>query len=216
MKDIEVKRIESKESYDFLLNKHYAGRIPSISYAFGLYINNVIEGVLTIGKPASNSLCKGVCGIEYSNKVYELNRLVVNDGLERNTLSFFVSRVLRTLKEEDLILVSYADTGMNHCGYIYQATNWIYTGATKERTDKYVPLGKHSRHYTDENQHLRIVRTSKHRYIYFTGKSRKKFLKILNYPIVNTYPKIDYSTYELGTKIKRKVLNKNTKETWYE
>ena len=90
MKDIEVKRIESKESYDFLLNKHYAGRIPSISYAFGLYINNVIEGVLTIGKPASNSLCKGVCGIEYSNKVYELNRLVVNDGLERNTLSFFV------------------------------------------------------------------------------------------------------------------------------
>ena len=29
-------------------------------------------------------------------------------------------------------MVSYADSGMNHCGYIYQATNWIYTGATKE------------------------------------------------------------------------------------
>lgn len=66
---------------------------------------------------------------------------------------------------------------MNHCGYIYQATNWIYTGAIKERTDKYVPLGKHSRHYNDDNKYLRIFRTSKYRYVYFSGKSRKKLLK---------------------------------------
>ena len=163
--NFKVKTIQSKDTKDFILNKHYAKRMPSISYAYGLFVNENLEGVLTIGKPASNSLCKGICGEEYSKKVYELNRLVINEGFERNTLSWFVGQVLKSLKQEDLILVSYADSGMNHCGYIYQATNWLYTGATKERTDKYVPLGKHSRHYTDDNKHLRVFRTSKHRYV---------------------------------------------------
>ncbi|WBF81098.1 hypothetical protein FMLHJGGC_00045 [Staphylococcus phage BSwM-KMM1] len=64
---------------------------------------------------------------------------------------------------------------MNHHGYIYQATNFIYTGSTKERTDMYTEGNKHSRHYNEDNKHLRKVRTSKHRYVYFTDK------KILNY-----------------------------------
>jgi len=42
-----VKSIDSFETYDWLLNKHYAKRIPSISYAFGLYIDNVLEPFIT-------------------------------------------------------------------------------------------------------------------------------------------------------------------------
>ena len=103
---LSIRKIEAKHSYDFLLNKHYAKRIPSISYCYGLYINDKIEGVLTIGKPASNSLCKGICGESYSKYVYELNRLVVNEGLPKNTLSQFVGGVLRKLKNENMILVS--------------------------------------------------------------------------------------------------------------
>ena len=95
MNNIEVKQIEPKETYDFILNKHYAQRIPSISFAFGLFINGNLEGILTIGKPASNSLCEGICGKEYKQYVYELNRLCVNDGLPKNTLSQFVSKVLK-------------------------------------------------------------------------------------------------------------------------
>ena len=188
---------------------------PGVMAIVRRYINN--SNTLVYGdSSASNSLCKGICGEEYSKKVYELNRLVINEGFERNTLSWFVGQVLKSLKQEDLILVSYADTGMNHCGYIYQATNWIYTGATRESTDKYVPLGKHSRHYTDNNKHLRVFRTSKHRYIYFTGKSRKKLLKKLNYKIENTYPKIQYSRYQLGSIQKRKIINTITNEVYWE
>ena len=212
---MKVKRIEYKDTKDFLLNKHYAGRMPSIKWAFGLFISDTLEGVLTIGKPASNTLCFGICGKEYSHKVWELNRLVVNDGLEKNVLSKFVSQCLRLLKEEDIILVSYADSGMGHHGYIYQATNFLYTGATKERTDKYTPKGKHSRHYTDDNNHLRKVRTSKHRYVYFTGKSRKWYLKDLNYEIL-PYPKGDNESYKLGDKQKTKVINRDTGEEYFE
>jgi len=33
------------------------------------------------------------------------------------------------------VVVSYADTSQNHHGYIYQATNWIYTGLSAKRPD---------------------------------------------------------------------------------
>lgn len=199
-----VKEIKSKDAHPFLLNKHYAGRIPSISWCYGLFNNvDALVGVLTLGKPASNSLCVGICGHEYSKYVYELNRLCIDDGLEKNVLSFFVGSVLRKFKNTPYVFVSYADSGMHHNGYIYQATNWLYTGKTKARTDKYVPIGKHSRHYIDSDNHLRILRTSKHRYVWFCDKKMETLLK---YPI-SSYPKGTNQKYVLGEKQKRCVIN---------
>ena len=40
MKDIIVKEINKKDTYDFILYKHYAQRLPSISYAYGLFKNS--------------------------------------------------------------------------------------------------------------------------------------------------------------------------------
>jgi hypothetical protein len=194
-----VLSIESNMTYDWLLNKHYAKRIPSISFSFGLYTNNILIGVLTIGKPASPSLCDGVCGKEFSQYVYELNRLCVNDNLEKNVLSFFVGKCLKLIPD-DMILVSYADTLMNHHGYIYQATNWIYTGATKERTDIGFEDGSHSRHYSKEIDYsIRKFRSSKHRYVYFLGKKRKIFKKNLKYKI-ESYPKGNNEKYDSSYK----------------
>jgi hypothetical protein len=212
---LEVKQIEYSQTKDFILHKHYAQRMPNIKWAYGLYIDNSFEGVCTIGKPASPYLCEGICGKEYKNKVWELNRLCVNDGLPPNTLSQFVSKVLKLLKSEDIILVSYADSGAGHCGYIYQATNFYYTGKTKERTDKYAPNGKHCRHYSNEYNDYRKVRTPKYRYVYFTGKSKKIFLSKLNYSIL-PYPKEENHNYILGQKIKEKILNTKTGEYFYE
>ena len=217
MNDIEIKKIPPKQTYDFILNKHYAQRKPSISYAYGLFINGVMQGVATIGKPASNSLCVGVCGVEYSKNVYELNRLVVNDGLPKNTLSHFVGVILKLLSNEQIILISYADEDAGHHGYIYQATNWMYTGKTKGRTDKYMPGNKHSRHYTEEFSHLRKFRSEKYRYLYVPNKRfKKEVLKHLNYPIVDQYPKGDNENYQLGDRLKHKVLNTKTNEIFYE
>ena len=196
-----VKPIKSSQCKEWLLYKHYAKRMCSISYAFGLFGNKELIGIMTIGKPASNSLCIGVCGKENSKYVYELNRLCVNDNLPKNTLSFFVGQCLKILPK--MILVSYADTSMNHNGYIYQATNWLYTGRTKERTDIGTESGKHSRHYDkkiDYKKH-RIHRSSKHRYIYFIGNKAEKryFRKCLNYQIL-PYPKGQNKRYDASYK----------------
>lgn len=202
-KQFEVKEIKYEDTKDFILKKHYAQRMPSISFAFGLFFDKVLCGILTLGKPASNALTEGVCGKEYKHKVYELNRLVINNGLPKNTLSIFVSRSLKKLKKLKLIIVSYADTAMNHHGYIYQATNWLYTGMTKQRTDKYTENGKHSRHYTKNViETKRKVRSSKHRYIYFLDK---KDLKMLKYKVL-PYPKGQNSRYEFGFKLQDKIV----------
>tara|TARA_A100001011_G_C14281911_1_gene831973 strand:- start:93 stop:719 length:627 start_codon:yes stop_codon:yes gene_type:complete len=196
-----VKPIKSSQCKEWLLYKHYAKRMCSISYSFGLFSNKELIGIMTIGKPASNNLCIGVCGKENSKYVYELNRLCVNDNLPKNTLSFFVGQCLKILPK--MILVSYADTLMNHNGYIYQATNWFYTGKTKERTDIGTENGKHSRHYDkkiDYKKH-RIHRSSKHRYIYFIGNKAEKryFKKCLNYQILS-YPKGQNKRYDASYK----------------
>lgn len=201
-------KIKYKDAKEFLLPRHYSGRIPNIMYAFGYYQKGSIVAVCTFGKPASNQLCVGVCGKEFSSNVLELNRLCT-DGLKDIMLSKFVSMCLKSLG--NFIIVSYADIGANHNGYIYQATNFIYTGATKQRTDKYVPDGKHSRHY-DKNaiEQFRKIRTSKHRYIYFCGN--KRFKKIarnnLRYE-VKDYPKGQNKKYVLGEYIKDKIIKKH-------
>lgn len=196
----EILYLTAKEAWDFLKPKHYAGRKPQISKAFGWEIDGELVAVCTFGKPASPSLCKGVCGDENSKYVYELNRLCRIEELELQ-LSQFVSACLRILKDENWIIVSYSDTGMNHNGYIYQACNFIYTGCTKQRTDKYVENGKHSRHYDNDKQgEYRVVRTAKHRYIYFATRDRKlkrTWANSLNYPICS-YPKGENKNYILG------------------
>jgi len=127
----EVKSIDYQDCKEWFLKKHYAKRIPSISFCFGLY-SDKLEGVCSFGKPPSPSLCESICGIEYKNIVFELNRLVINEGLEKNALSFFVAQCLKKLPQT--IIVSFADSEQGHHGYIYQATNWIYTGLSNNTT----------------------------------------------------------------------------------
>ena len=187
---MEVAPVKYQASKDWILKKHYAKRMPSISFAFGLFLEGDLIGIITYGSPASPSLCKGVCGEEYRDRVLELNRLVINSTAPKNSASFLIGKSLKLLPR-DKIVVSYADTEQGHVGYVYQATNWIYTGCTKARTD--IDTGKkHSRHYEGiKDYSKRKFRSAKHRYVYFTDKSLKKELK---YPILG-YPKGESKRY---------------------
>lgn len=204
---METKQISYKEAIRFLLPRHYSGRKPQVKYAFGYFVDNALLAVCTIGKPASPHLCSGICGEAWSKSVYELNRVCRVDDM-RMPLSGFIGDVLRQLKSENLILVSYSDTGMKHNGYLYQACNFIYTGMTKQRTDKYTVGNKHSRHYKNNNNKLRKIRTAKHRYVYFCAKKsiKKKMIKSLNYNI-EKYPKGQNENYILGQFQKPIVVN---------
>ena len=196
----EILSLTSQEAWEFLKPRHYAGRKPQITKAFGWKIDGVLVAVCTFGKPASPPLCRGICGEEHASSVYELNRLCRIEELKEQ-LSQFVSACLRILSDFNWIVVSYSDTSMHHNGYIYQACNFLYTGQTKQRTDKYTEDGKHCRHYDNEKQgKYRIVRSAKNRYVYFATKNKwlkKRWLNCLTYSIC-PYPKEENQNYTLG------------------
>jgi hypothetical protein len=195
-----TRMIAHEDATAFILPRHYSGRKPQIIKAFGWFDGDDMLAACTFGRPASNSLCDGICGKEWSSSVYELNRLCREEWL-REPLSSFVAGCLRALKPENWIIVSYSDTAMGHHGYVYQATNFLYTGSTRERTDKYTEGNRHSRHYDKDRQSgLRKVRSSKHRYVYFCTSDRRlrrKWRKALRYEVV-PYPKGDNRDYRLG------------------
>ena len=56
-----IEEIDYKTAVDFILPRHYSGRVPTISKAFGWYSKGELVAVCTFGKPASPTLCKGIC-----------------------------------------------------------------------------------------------------------------------------------------------------------
>lgn len=201
---MKVLPIKSEETYPWLLEKHYAKRIPSISFAFGLYNANELIGVVTYGMPASPFLCIGICGEKNRDAVIELNRLCL-DSNKKNQASFLVANSIKMLPKPKIV-VSYADTAMGHIGYVYQATNFLFTGTTKERTDMAAENGGHSRHNSGDST-KRIDRSAKHRYVFIHAnkQDKQRLIKELNYPVL-PYPKGDSKKYDSGGQVRKQDL----------
>lgn len=207
-----VQSIDSFQCREWLLYKHYAKRIPSIEYSFGLFKERILIGVCTFGCPP-RVMNNGECIFtEYRVKTYELNRLCVNEGLQKNTLSFFVSRCL-SLIPRPACVVSYADFTFGHNGYIYQATNWIYSGLNQIHERQIFYNGKEvhprtacSMGFTSISEWAkkdhRVVLgeyTKKHRYFMFLG-NRKEVQKMRSEFIYELcpYPKGQNTRYDSG------------------
>jgi len=210
--------IPAKQTHDWLLKKHYAHAIPSISYAFGLYVDGVLSGVITYGTPPSPPLRVGIAGEEWKDKVLELNRLVINDDAPENAASFLVGYSLRKLPKPSIV-VSYADTEQGHVGYIYQASNFLYTGLSAKRTNWKIdgidkdPHTIHDMFRGESNRAQKVrdkygdkfflvERSRKHRYVYIVAdkNDRAKIMADLRYQI-EPYPKGDTNRYDAGDNI---------------
>ena len=188
--DYSIRRIQYQEALPFILNIHYAKRVPStIQYAYGLFQQQKLVGIIAYSIPASASLCEGVAGKNNKGFVIELSRLVLKNN-KKNEASILIGASFKLLPKPKII-VSYADTQEKHLGVVYQATNFMFTGTTKERTDMAGADGKHSRHHLGDATN-RVHRSAKHRYIYVIGNKRDKKLltKQINYK-AQEYPKIN-------------------------
>ena len=196
---VDVRPIGRDDAVNLVLNVHYARRVPPISHAYGLFVDGTLMGCVTYGIPASDSVCRGLAGEEYRLRVLELNRLVVLDGAPKNSASTLVGRFLRMLPR-GMYVISYADYGgWGHVGYVYQATNWLYTGKTKERTDQFAGENRHPRHAEGADPSSRTIRTEKHRYLFVTahGRERGKMIRRIRWPIYDHYPKGDTRRYDV-------------------
>lgn len=198
-----IKQIENSIAQDIVVKYHYLHRKAPCSIAFGLFENgtNNLVGVVMYGTPASSPLRKGICGPDEAMNVIELTRLWIDDKVAKNGESFLIGNTISLVPKE--IIVSFAEVEKGHVGYVYQATNWIYTGLSKIRGNWTVKgLDKHSHTIADKytskelrekfgDDFITVPRPRKHRYIYFNVKSKrrkKELLSKLRYGI-EPYPK---------------------------
>jgi hypothetical protein len=195
---------------------HYAHRVPSITFAVGLFIDGILCGTCTYSTMFTN-ISSSVCGPDYQSNLLELSRLFIFDWAGRNIESWLIAQSFRLLeihRPDIKILMSYADSGQNHTGYIYQATNWLYTGMSDGTTEfklngevvsaRNRAFRKNTRtngggdggvKELDELKDIygeieKIKTTPKYRYVYFLGnkRQRKELRKALKWPVL-PYPK---------------------------
>ena len=179
------------------LNFHYSKAIPYASVGYSVF-NEKKEwcGVVIFNRGNINA------GKSYNCKIGEISELIrVALNGKQITTSKAVSLAIKLFKKDNplcKLLVSYADTGQEHLGIIYQAMNWFYEGEIKPTRPKFKDKkGKiiHSRvaaklktsnaiqSYDDIYE--RVKNTNKHRYTYPLHKSFIPLCKSLSKP----YPK---------------------------
>jgi len=206
-----IKSIDTHMVKEWCLKKHYAKKMPSvIQYTFGCFNDvNFMIGVAVFGL-AGNSNLNDLNGIP----IIELTRLILNDEKEKNTTSYFVSQCLKMLPHKGFV-ISFADANQCHNGYIYQATNWIYTGESaaaevyingniemhsKTFSDKY---GRRDKAFAKSIGFSVEKKQPKHRYFYILGnktevkKYRKELLKQYQ---IKPYPKGENINYDASYK----------------
>tara|TARA_B100000902_G_scaffold37552_1_gene44867 strand:+ start:54 stop:698 length:645 start_codon:yes stop_codon:yes gene_type:complete len=212
MDNYKVIPIKKSDTKSFILDIHYAKRLPMIQYPFGLYYKNELVGVVTYGLPPSPELCL-LAGEENKDKVIELNRLVLKNN-KKNEASFLVGNSLKMLPKPKIV-ISYADIGQNHNGYIYQATNFKYSGLSQKNFDWLSKTeNKHSRNIKKINiqknpeNYEKVERSRKHRYILVVGNKREKkdIYNKIKYPLDLPYPKGESKYYENDTDIETQLL----------
>ena len=239
-----VVEIQDKELLKpWILEKHYAKRLPSVIFPFGLYDLKEKDfcGICTYGMPAPKMNYGKSFFNDLKINTYELTRLVINEGLPKNILSFFVSQTFKFLKKP-VCIVSFADPNKGHNGYIYQATNWLYTGLSQKggKSKHWILNGRdfHGKNVTvkkmkklflnfDNSKTLKdnwilnggeiIEEKQKHRYIMLLGTKKEK-KEMINKLKVNVlpYPKGDNKNYECPDIKYGKVYYKDKKNNYYD
>jgi hypothetical protein len=182
-----------------IMNYHYSKTMPPCGCSFSVFnSSNEWCGVIVYSKGASNRIASPYKMVQ--GQVVELVRVALNGKQESTSKAISISlKLLPKLNPLVKIVVSYADTGQNHSGIIYQATNWIYTGVKEGVTKSYInkTTGRkyHSRNvsptgFKDNNTKrcqrasdcIEIDGTDKHKYIYPIDKKVVDLCKSFSVP----------------------------------
>ncbi len=203
--EYKIQPISRNECLPFIIDIHYAKRVPSISFAYGLICKNELVGIITFGTPASSPLRNGIAGKENAKYILELNRLCLKYN-KKNEASMLIGGSLKMLPKPKII-ISFSDISQGHEGIVYKATNFMYCGLSAKRTD-WAVKGKehlHGQTIADEfrgvknrakamrdkygNDFYLKPRSRKHRYIKIIGSKsfRREKLKQIKYENNKTY-----------------------------
>lgn len=202
VRDMTVGPVSTADVSEFAHRYHYAVTAGTMNWRYGLWNGPVLHGVVAYNSP-TRSVCTSVFGAEHLHRVWHMGRLVLSDDSPRNSESRLIGGSLRLIRAEHphvWAVLTYAATDAGHIGYVYQATNALYTGTGGDPTyyidEQGQRRGTHlDGHAVTEARARDLGWTKhqggiKHRYIYILGtkRERRERLSLLRYPIL-PYPK---------------------------
>lgn len=199
--DTIVAPVAPKDVDEFSSRYHYARTGGSALWRWGLWHGATLLGVVAYNNP-TRSVQESVFGPEHHEHVWHMGRLAMAEHAPPNSESRLIGGSLRAITRDHpyvWAILTYAATSVGHIGYVYQATNALYTGTGGDA--HYFLDSKGNRHSPYLSGHVSVERGAsmgwtrygdlpKHRYVYLLGsKTRRKHLRaMLRYPVL-PYPK---------------------------
>jgi cellobiose-specific phosphotransferase system component IIB len=137
VKDIIVKRIDSKSANAFIKKWHYSGKIVNNSNLhFGCFLGEVLHGVLSFGASLDKGKIQGLVRDTGWSGFLELNRMAFDEILPKNSESRCLSICLRLIKKHNPHIkwvISFADATQCGDGTQYRACGFILTGIKENK-----------------------------------------------------------------------------------
>lgn len=209
VKDMVVKPVSCSYARPYISTFHYSKTMPdSTLYVFAGYLNGNLAGIICYSMGAGKAQYTALIPDIQNGEYVELTRLWCPDCMPRNTESKLISESLKLLPSNIKLVLSFSDSSRNHCGTIYQATNWHYCGCNKGGKMLLTPDGieKHPRLigiYRKRHPELKDKTSQeimdmygftyteggrKHRYVFLRGRQKKRLLNHIK-PYIQPYPK---------------------------
>ena len=130
VRDTIVSKVATRDVAEFARRHHYTGTMGNAAWRWGLWHNTTLLGVVAYNLPTRDAQA-GVFGEEHLEHVWHMGRLVMAEDAPRNSESRLISLSLKEIQRErpDVwAVLTFAAVDAGHIGYVYQATNAIYTG----------------------------------------------------------------------------------------
>lgn len=202
VRDMTVGPVAVADAQEFARRYHYTGVGNNLNWRWGLWHGAVLHGIVAYNLPTRRT-CASVFGAEHEHRVWHMGRLILSDASPRNSESRLIGGSLRAIRAEypDVwAVLTYAATDVGHLGYVYQATNAIYTGVGGD-LNYYIDLAGQRRGTHLDGRRVGPERAEamgwtrhaggvKHRYVYVLGsksqrRHRMSLLRLSQFP----YPK---------------------------
>tara|TARA_E500000075_G_scaffold83271_1_gene75029 strand:- start:503 stop:1297 length:795 start_codon:yes stop_codon:yes gene_type:complete len=232
--EYKVSKIPKDLAVSFVQKHHYSPVMPKLTkHYLGFFVGNELRGVLTLGwgTQPKQTINKMFTGLE-SKHYYEIGKMCMTDDMPANSESQMLSHTIRWLKThypELLFLYTMADGIMGKCGYVYQASNFLYGGKyltqvyMMENGEKLHPrstkeLLKENCKYSNKeklfwmtkdfmmHKNIKFIEGYMFRYIYPLNKVAKKYIKTSNMEWTRKYPKdVDLKWFDKTSLPKKEV-----------
>lgn len=201
--DMTVAPVGTRDVEEFCRRYHYTGRGGSAMWRWGLWHGATLMGTIAYNMP-TRATCESVFGPDHFDKVWHMGRLAMAEESPRNSESRLIAGSLKAIQSghpDIWAVLTFAAVSAGHIGYVYQATNALYTGTGGDAA--YLVDTKGQRRATNQGVRLTIAEIAergwrqvkeppKHRYLYVLGNKtqRKERMRLLRLPSL-PYPKAE-------------------------